>query len=370
LSASQYAIGHDVEYYAIRNSAAVIDVSPLFKYEIRGTHALAVVNRIVTRDVARCQVGQVMYTPWCDDQGKVIDDGTITRLDEARFRVTSAEPNFAWFQDCAYGFEVEIEDVSEQLAALAIQGPNSRLILQNIVSSIDLNTLRFYRAARGNIQGIPLTISRTGYTGDLGYELWVKPEHAQELWQAVIQAGQGYGLLPAGIVPLDIARIEAGLIMLQVDYISARKALIESQKSSPYEIGLGWAVDLDKQFFVGKNALITEKMHGSKWTLTGLVVEWESVERLYAAYDLAPQLSGKASRAAVPVYLEGKQIGQVTSHTFSPILKHYIGIGTVQSAYYQSGRKVSIELTVEFVRHIADAVMVKLPFFDPLRKRA
>jgi glycine cleavage system T protein (aminomethyltransferase) len=370
LAASTYEPSHEREYYAIRNAAALIDVSPLFKYELHGPGAVQAVNRIITRDISRCAVGQVLYSPWCDDDGMVIDDGTIARLDEDTFRMTAAESNLTWLEDCSLGFDCTVRDVSADLAALALQGPNSRRILEQVFSGMFLTDLQYYHLAQGYAGSIPLTVTRTGYTGDLGYELWVAPEYAENLWDLLVETGKGHGITPAGMVALDIARIEAGLIMLQVDYISSRKALIEAQKSSPFEIGLGWAVDLEKGDFVGQAPLQREKKTGSKWKLVGLEVKWESLEALYGEADLVPQLSGRASRSPVPIYKEELHIGQATSLTFSPILKKYIAIGTVESQHARKGAALQIEVTVEYVRHRADAVVIPLPFFNPPRKRA
>lgn len=370
LAASLYQPLHDHEYYAIRSAAALIDVSPLFKYEIRGPDAERLVNRVITRDVTRCAVGQVLYTPWCDDDGKVIDDGTVTRLAADRFRITAADPNLAWLQDCAWGMQVEIRDVSTEMAALALQGPNARKILRAVLQGIDLEGMKYYHAENARYGELPLYVSRTGYTGDLGYELWIAPEHALTLWDALMQVGEGYGLTPAGMLALDIARIEAGLLMIQVDYISTRQALIEAQKSSPYEIGLGWAVDLRKADFVGKRALVRENERGPAWKLVGVAVDWDSLEKLYAKFDLTPRLAGQASRAAVPIYAAGEQIGQMTSHTFSPLLKKYIGLATAHSRQAAYGRHVEVEVTIEYTRLKAQATLVKLPFYNPSRKRA
>ena len=370
LAAAIYEPGHDREYYAIRNSAALIDVSPLFKYEIRGPDAVTALDRIVTRDVKRCSIGQVMYTPWCDDAGKVIDDGTLARLDEARFRLTAAEANLAWFQDCSYGLDARVVDMTQELATLAVQGPNSRLVLEKVLGSGSLASLKYYHIADFNFAGLPLSISRTGYTGDLGYELWLRPEHAEKVWDTVMQAGEGFGALPAGIMALDIARIEAGLVMQQVDYISVRKARIPDQESSPYEIGLGWAVNLEKGDFIGKQALVAEKKAGSKWKFVGLVVEWDPLEALFNQVDLTPPLAGRASRAAIPVYQNDRHIGQMTSHTFSPIMKKYIAIGTIESSHARYGEVVELEFTVEYVRHKSKALIVKPPFYDSPGKRA
>lgn len=375
LAAGVYEPTHEREYYAIRNAVALIDVSPLYKCELHGPDAARAANRIVTRDAARMAIGQVIYTPWCDDDGKVIDDGTVARLGKDHYRVTAAEDNYAWFQDCCHGLEVSVVDVTGDLAALAVQGPNARRLLEQVLTGVDLAGLRYYRLAEACLAGAhidsqPLVVSRTGYTGDLGYELWIAPEDAGVVWDRLMEAGQAFGVLPAGIVALDIARVEAGLVMLQVDYISARKALIEGQKSSPYEIGMGWAVNLDKGEFVGRKALLKEKQAGSKWTLVGLVIDWTSMETAFGRYDLVPQVAGRASRAAVPVYRERRQIGQATSYTFSPVLKEYIALATVETPYAGLNSKMQVEITVEYVRHTAQARVVPLPFFNPERKRA
>lgn len=365
-----YEVTHEHEYYAVRNAAALFDISPLFKYEISGPDALRLVNRIMTRNIGKCAVGQVMYSPWCDEDGQVIDDGTISRLAENRFRITAADPNLRWFQDCGFGLEVDVVDVSRDLAALALQGPNSRAILQALLSGIDLDTLRYFRLAEARLDDMPLTVTRTGYTGDLGYELWIGSDAAGRLWDSLIDAGQGYGLTPAGLVALDMVRIEAGLLLIEIDYTSSHKALIEAKKSSPFEIGLGWAVALEKENFVGRKALLAEQARGSAWQFVGLDVDWESLERLFDAVDLPPMVAGRASRAPVPIYKNGRQIGQVTSHTFSPILKKYIGIGTVKRDYAAPGTPVEMEFTVEYQRQKAKATVAKTPFFDPPRKRA
>jgi len=369
LAAASYNPSHEHEYYAIRNAAALIDVSPLFKYEISGPQAEELINRIIPRNISKCSIGQVMFTPWCDDDGKVIDDGTVTKLGDDRFRITAAEPNLAWFQDCAIGFRVSISDRSEDLAALSVQGPNSRRILKSIPGLEGLDTLGYYRWMQAAIDRIPITISRTGYTGDLGYELWIAPEHATRVWDILMDAGYGFGLTPAGMVALDIARIEAGLLLIQVDYISSRKAMIEAQKSTPYEIGLGWTVDLSKDSFIGKKALEQRIADGVQWKLIGLEVDWSSLEKEYGRVDLVPQVAGRASRSAVPVYKWGRQVGHASSHTFSPILKRYIAIATLESETAKPGNELSIEITVEYERRMAKARVVRLPFFNPPRKK-
>lgn len=369
LAAGLYEPSFEREYFAIRNSAAMIDVSPLFKHEISGPDAARVVDRIVTRDVSRCRVGQVMYSPWCDEEGKVIDDGVIARLGENYFRITAADPNLNWFQDVGYGFDVQVRDVSSELAALSLQGPNSRAILKEFVSGIDFDQLNYFWLAQGQVQDFPLTVTRTGYTGDLGYELWTAPQHAEMLWDRLVETGTRYGVLPAGMVALDVARIEAGLPLIEVDYISSRHARIEAQKSSPFELGLGWAVALDGGSFIGQKALRAEKRRGSPWAFIGVAIDWVDLERLYNKVNLPPQVTGRASRVPVPLYKNSKQIGQITSSTFSPLLKKYIGLGTVLRENAAVGSQVEIEITVEFSRERGQAMIVKTPFYDPEHKK-
>ena len=302
--------------------------------------------------------------------GKIIDDGTISRLGTNQFRVTSAHSNLRWFQNAGTDLDAQVIDVTQNLAALAIQGPKSRAILKQLTSGFDLDKLHFFRLAETRIGSIPLTITRTGYTGDLGYELWMAPEYAGDVWDQLAAVGQNYALLPTGMVALDIARIEAGLLLNEVDYISAKHAYIEAQKSSPYELGLGWAVNLDSDDFIGRSRLAEEKIHGSRWTFIGLHVPWFELERLYGAIGLRPKVAGKrASRAPVPIYKNGRQIGQATSQVFSPLLKKYIAIGTMESDFAHLGTQVDLEMTIEYSRQMAQAEIVKTPFFNPPRKR-
>jgi aminomethyltransferase len=369
IAASSYELLHDREYHAIRSSAALLDVSPLHKYMVTGPDAARLLDRVVTRDVAKMKVGQVAYTPWCDTAGKVIDDGTISRLGEHVFRMTSADPNLRWLSENAVGLDVKIEDVSDSTAALALQGPNSRAILERAAET-DLSKLKYFRLTQATIRGVPVTITRTGYTGDLGYEIWVDAKQALPLWDGLIAAGAPYGITPTGLLALDMARIEAGLILIDVDYISTRKALIERQKSSPFEINLAWTVNLEKDFFVGRDALAVEAARGPEWQFVGVEVEWDSLEQLYAEVDLPPRLPTAAWRTSVPVYVDGKQVGYATSGSWSPLLKKYIALAHIESRYAKPGTEVAMEVTVEHHRKRAKAKVAQLPFFNPERKRA
>jgi aminomethyltransferase len=369
LAAGSYELTHEREYWAIRNSAALFDVSPLVKYRVTGRDAARLLNRVVTRDVGRCAVGQVLYTPWCDEAGKVVDDGTVARLDEQTFRLTAAEPNLRWLSLNAVGLDVAIEDVTETTAALALQGPNARAIL-NSLADASLDRLKYFRLMTTKLKGLPVTVSRTGYTGDLGYELWVDAAQAVALWEALTAAGRDYGLTPAGILALDIARVEAGLILLDVDYQSAHRAVIEAQKSSPFELNLGWAVSADKANYVGRRALQAEKARGPAWQLMGLDIEWKTLERLFLDEGLPPHLPNVTVRASVPVSAGGRQVGYATSSCWSPLLKKYIALAHLEAAHAAPGSLVLFEVMVNHRRRYAPARVVPLPFFNPERKRA
>jgi aminomethyltransferase len=367
--ASSYDPQPDREYAAVRSAAALFDVSPLYKYLITGRDAARLLDRMVTRNVARCAVGQVLYTPWCDAAGKVIDDGTISRLDEMTFRLTSADSSLRWLTMNAVGLEVTIEEVSDHTGALALQGPLAREILRQ-VSPADFTVLRFFRLVHTTIRDVPVTISRTGYTGDLGYEIWVPASRALDVWDALMEAGLPYGITPAGIWALDVARIEAGLVMLDVDYHSSQHALIEDQKSSPFELNLGWTVSKDKGPFNGRAALRAERERAPAWEFVGLSVQWDSLEGLFADRRLPPQLPAVAWRTSAPVYRRGRQVGYATSGCWSPLLKQSLALAHIEAARVAPGTVVQLEVTVEHRRERADAVVHALPFLDLERKRA
>jgi aminomethyltransferase len=367
---SAYETHHDHEYNAIRNAAALIDISPLFKYRITGNDATQMVDRIITRDLRKVSIGQVVYTPWCDEHGKVIDDGTVSRLDENVYRWTAADPSLRWFTQNAVGLDVRIEDISESIAALALQGPTSARLLRSIVDEADIDNLKYFRVTTAMIDGIPVEISRTGYTGDLGYEIWVPANEAVRLWDFLIEHGRPFDIKPAGMLALDIARIEAGLLLIDIDFNSSKKALIEDQKYSPFEMGLGRLVNLDKNRFIGQRRLLAEKQRPLAKQIVGLEIDWTEVERRYERAGLPPAVSPIASRVSVPVFGNGKQIGKATSTTWSPVLKKMIALGTVAGEFTKPGSKIEIEITVEAVRHRVPAIVTKTPFYNPKHKTA
>ena len=364
---SAYESHHEHEYNAIRNAAALIDITPLYKYLVTGRDATRLVDRVITRDVRKMAVGQVFYTPWCDERGKVIDDGTVSRLEEDRYRWTAADPSLRWFSQNAVGLDVRIDDISEKVAALALQGPTSAGVLR-AAAEADIDTLKYFRVTRGRIAGVPVEISRTGYTGDLGYEIWVEWSEALEVWDALMRAGRAFEIRPAGMLALDVARIEAGLLLIDVDFFSCRKAMIPAQMYTPFEMGLDRLVALDKAPFVGQAAIAAEHARGPARRIVGIELNWSEVEAIYEKVGLPPAVSAVASRVAVPVMARGRQVGKATSTTWSPVLKKMIGLATIDSAHAREGTRVEVEVTVEAVRHHVGARVVKTPFYSPAQK--
>jgi aminomethyltransferase len=383
-ASSAYADAHDIEYNAIREAAALIDVSPLYKYRVTGPDALALVDRVITRDATKLDVGKVFYTPWCDEHGKVIDDGTVHRVAEDELFWTAADPQLRWLTLNSRGLDVEVQDVTESVAAVALQGPLARAVLEDATEE-PFGDLKYFRRRSSNLVGasfeggvepanLPIEVSRTGYTGDLGYEVWIPAERAADAWDALMATGRGYGIRPAGMLALDVVRLEAGLVLLEVDYTSARHALNPEQNYSPYELAMGKLVDLDKGAdFIGRLALERERAAGGPARrLVGVELDWYGIEAAYGRQGLAPAISASIDRSAIPVYAArgDRQVGKVTSHGWSPILKQAIGLASVEPAYEAAGTRLAVEWTVEGHRGRVDATVVPLPFLDLPRKRA
>ena len=371
---SVYEVHHEHEYNAIRNACALIDISPLYKYLVTGKDATRLVNRVITRDINKVRPGQVIYCCWCDEDGKVIDDGTLSRLEENVYRWTAADPSLRWFRQNALNMDVQVEDISEKVAALALQGPTSAKLLKQVAEA-DIANLKYFRVTRGKIAGVPVDISRTGYTGDLGYEIWVplgngKTTEAVKVWDALADKGKQFDLHAAGMLALDVARVEAGLLLIEVDYTSSKKALIPSQKFSPYELGFGKMVHLEKENFIGKRALMRDAEHGVDRQLAGLEVDWTDVEQLYERYGLTPAAPAQASRVAVPVYAGEKQVGKATTTTWSPTLKKMIALASLGTDHAKPGTNLQMEITIEAIRLKANVKVTGLPFFNPKRKTA
>ncbi len=369
-AAGMYADAADIEYNAIREAAALIDVSPLFKYELSGPDAARLIDRVITRDATRLMVNQVYYTPWCDEGGKVIDDGTITRLDDDRFRWTAADPTLRWILLNAHGLDVDVRETTEATAAVALQGPRARDVLEAVTDQ-PFDDLRYFRHRAARVGKIAIDVTRTGYTGDLGYELWADASKAVQLWDALMRAGAGHAIRPAGILALDVARIEAGLILIEADYTSVRHAVVPAQRYSPFELGLGRMVSFEKSEYVGKRALLRERAAGGpRRRLVGLELSWAGVEAMFASQGLTPEVSPVASREPVPVYANRTQVGRITSSTWSPTLKQLIALASVEASLAEPGTELWAEWTVEARRGKVAATVSRLPFFDPPRKRA
>jgi aminomethyltransferase len=366
---SAYEAHHEHEYAAIRNGAALIDVSPLYKYIVSGRDATRLVDRVITRDAAKMAVGQVAYTPWCDERGKVIDDGTVTRIDEQVWRWTAADPSLRWLRQNAAGLDVTVEDISEQVAALAVQGPTSARLIA-AAGEVDLGAVKYFRMTRGTIGGVPVDVSRTGYTGDLGYEIWMPWDRALQVWDRLVTIGKAHDATPAGMLALDVARIEAGLLLIDVDFHGARKVSVDLQRYTPDEMGLSRLVSDGKAPFVGRAAIKAERTRGHARQIVGLDISWTDVERLYTRVGLTPQVPIAASRVAVPLYKDGRQVGKATSTTWSPVLKQLIALATVDRPHFAPGTELEVEVTVEAVRHRARATVVATPFYNPPQKTA
>jgi aminomethyltransferase len=369
-AASVYHDFHDIEYNAVREAVGVIDVSPLYKYRVSGPDAMRLLDRIITRDATRQQVDQVYYTPWCDERGKVIDDGTITRLDQTTYRWTAAEPQLRWFDMNAVGLEVEVEDIAEEVAALAIQGPRSRALLEDLTDE-DWSGVKYYRRRVAKIGGLEIDVTRTGYTGDLGYELWVGAAEADDLWKTLFDGGEAHGIRPVGMRALDVLRVEAGLILIDADYIGVRSAWNVEQEYSPYELGMARLVNLKKEHFNGKRALAAEEARGGpRRRLVGIEYDWAAIEQTFDVHGLPPVLSPETSSEQVPICRGNRRVGKVTSATWSPILKRLIALASVGKEHAEVGTGLQVEFTVEARHHRVAAKVVPLPFLDLERKRA
>ena len=365
-----YDMLHDPEYYAFRNSAGLLDVTPLFKYSVKGPDAAAFLSRIMVRNITKLEVGRVSYCCWCNDDGKVIDDGTVMRRSDQEFFVTSADPSYSWFSRFLRGYKVELEDISDQVCGLALQGPTSRDILKQICDA-DMDALKFFTTIKAKGAGYEMYISRTGYTGDLGYEIWVENKDGLKLYDAIMSAGKNYDIRPAGLDALDVTRVEAGLILKDVDYYNALHALVDDRMSSPYEISLGWTVDLKRDTFNGQAALQAEKQNGSKWAIVGLDIDWPQLEELYYKRGLPPVIGSHAWRSSIPVFADKDrktQAGYATSGTWSPIIKKNIALATLEKRYDTIGTELQFEVMVEHKRHTVSATVTKPQFYNPERK--
>ena len=349
----------EIEYFAIRNSAAVFDLSPMTKYRITGPDALAYIDRLVTRDMTKVAVGRVAYAVWCNDQGQVLDDGTIFHLRDGEYRLCSQERHLDWLVDAAIGFDVDIVDETAEVAALALQGPTSFSALSALgIDGID--ELKPFQLMHVEVDGQPLTVSRTGFTGDLGYELWMRPDDATDWWDRLFAAGAPFGIRAIGGDALQLARIEAGFIQAEADFLPAKCTVRTGRTRSPFELDLGWLVHFTKPNFNGRRALADEMRTGSRWRLVRLDIDGN--KPAHNAYIYARRRGNR------------KEIGFTTSATWSPICKQNIALGTVDARYGAPGDTLWVEIyyqrEMHWSRMMAEARVVEGPFWSPTRRGA
>jgi aminomethyltransferase len=373
LTAEKYAMSAKHEYFAVRNSAGLFDTSPLYKYAVRGRDAERFLAGVLARDIRTCRPGNAQYTLWCDDRGFVIEDGVVFRDGDDSFMLTAAEPNLAYLSDLVGRLEVEIEDVSDQYAALAVQGPRSRRILSELAPEVE--RLRFFELCDAKIAGVPVTVSRTGYTGDLGYEVWVGSGEALSVLDAVLEAGAGHGVRPFGQQALLMTRIEAGLLLIDVDFHSSRYAFTDHDRSTPMELGLGWMFrNLQEQdrAFIGRRAIARAlEERSARWKTVGLVVDWRDHDRLFTQAGRIPPKDEMPVQHETMLYDDmGAQAGYATSLMYSPVLQRHIGMARVRPQFGAVGSRVDVELTIDHEYRTVAATVARPPLFNPERKTA
>jgi len=373
LSALRYDSSAKHEYFGIRNSAGFFDTSPLYKYWIRGRDAERFLAGVMTRDIRTCRPGRAQYTVWCDDGGYVLEDGVLFRHSPTDFMLTCAEPNLGYFRDLVGRLRVEMEEVTEDHGMLAVQGPRSREILVQLAPEVA--DLAFFDLCYAKVAEAPVTISRTGYTGDLGFEILVGAGDALPVLDAVIEAGDGHGLRPFGEQALLMARIEAGLVLINVEFSSSRFAFNDHERVTPKELGLGWmlrGIDSDDRPFIGRNAIRRELATGtSRWASVGLVIDWRDYDRLYRQAGLIPPKDETPLEYESMLYDdEGERIGYATSLMYSPILQRHIAMARVRPDLAAVGSRVRLELTINHEYQTVAADVARLPLFNPERKTA
>jgi aminomethyltransferase len=373
LAATRYQMSEKFEYFAIRNAAGLFDSSPLYKYRIAGPDAERFLAGVLIRDIRQCEPGHAQYTAWCDDRGFVIEDGVVLRLESDEFLLTAAEPNLAYFEGLVGRLAVTIEDVSDAWGVLAVQGPRSRDILATLTPLV--TDLPYFGVARTTIGKVPVLVSRTGFTGDLGFELWVPAANAVKVWDAVWAASRGQGVIPFGLTALYMARIEAGLVLLDVDFHSSRFAWTDADRTTPIELGLGWMVrdiKTDDREFIGRDA-IRRELAGktSRWKLSGLVVDWREYDRIYDEAGLIPPKDHTPIQDEYYIYDDSlNQLGYATSQMYSPMLQRHIALARVPLDRSAPGSRVKLEMAVNHRYEYFDAYVARTPLFNPQRRTA
>ncbi|MDH4048156.1 MAG: aminomethyltransferase family protein [Gammaproteobacteria bacterium] len=349
----------ELEYFAIRNSCAVFDLTPMTKYRITGPDSLDYIDRLVTRDMRKIAAGRVAYAVWCNDQGQVIDDGTIFHLRDGEYRLCSQERHLAWLTAAAIGFNVTIKEETADIAALAVQGPTSYSVMKNLGLK-GIENMKPFGLMHFDFQGSEIMVSRTGFTGDLGYELWLEPGKALDLWDALFEAGKLHGITAMGTHALEQARIEAGYLAAYEEFLPADETIRTGRSRSPFELGLDWLVDFKKPNFNGRRALAEEKLNGSTWRLVKLDIEGN--KPAHHSYVYAKPRKNK------------KEIGFITSAAWSPICKQNIALGSVRMPHGKVGDSVWVEVYYQREMHwskvMAEAKVVDKPFWFPPRRGA
>jgi aminomethyltransferase len=373
LAAHRYQMSDKFEYFVVRNSAGIFDSSPLYKYRIHGPDAERFLAGVLARDIRSCPPGHAQYTIWCDERGFVVEDGVVLRHGPNDFMLTAAEPNLAYFADLIGRDDVRIEEVSHEFATLAIQGPRSRDLVAKLVPGAA--TIPYFGLTSGKIAGSPVTVSRTGYSGDLGFEIWIETPDALKVWDTVWESVEGHGVLPFGLDALEMLRIEAGLLLLDVDFGSSRYAWTDEDRSSPFEIGLGWMLrDLanDDRAFIGRRALERELADStSRWRFTGLVLDWEDYDRIYNGAGLIPPKDHTPIVEELFVYDdEIRQVGYSTSFMYSPMLQRHIAMARVRPDLAKAGSDVRLEVDVNHKYEYVKAKTARMPLYNPARKTA
>ena len=370
LVADKYQMSEKFEYFAVRNAAGIFDTSPLYKYWITGSDAEWFLSGVFARDVRTCRVGHAQYTVWCDDDGYVMEDGVVLRLAADRFLLTAARPNLAYLQSLAGNHSLEIEDVSDEFGAFAVQGPRSHQILSSLTKDID--DLRYFGLTETKIDGVGVIVSRTGFTGDLGYEVWIPTDEALGVWDAVMDAGAPHGLIPFGQIALSMARIEAGLLLIDIDFQSSRFAWTPAEKSTPHELGLGWMVKDLERSFIGRDAIRAEvEGRTSRYRLGGLVVDWQDWDVKYGRAGLIPPKDHRPVEEDLMIYDDDMQrAGWSSSFMYSPMLQRHIALARVRPDLAEPGSRVQLEVTIDHEYHTVSAHVARLPLFNPDRKTA
>ncbi len=373
LSPLRYDVSAKHEYFAVRNSAGFFDTSPLFKYWVRGRDAERFLAGLLTRDIRPCRPGGAQYTVWCDDRGYVLEDGVVFRHSDTEFFITTARPNLGYFSDLVGRLAVQIDDVSEQYGVLAVQGPRSREILSEL--SGDVTGLAFFDHCPTKIGASPVTVSRTGYTGDLGFEIVVAADDALPVLDAVMQAGESRGLRPFGEEALAMTRIEAGLVLIGVEFSSSRLAYNDSQRVTPRELGLGWmqrGIEKSDRPFIGRDALRREVAdQTSRWSTVGLLLDWRQYDRLHAdAGLLTPKDETPLGYESMLYDGEGQRVGYATSLMYSPVLQRHIALARVRPDLAAAGTRIHLEVTINHEYRTVAADVARLPLFNPARKAA